>query len=226
MNIEAQTMNEELVAAEVTDHDYGYEECESATGKPPLASFDAICPHESCSPNHQEKEVYSDPTDCYALPPDRLARKQRHFSRRGGAGHSDLLRSAVIASMEISQDISDDDGIGIGAGRQRRDSLTSLQDSVAMGHVSPRKRARLYTKEKGSAINAAENDETDIEVIKASQLFLSMCKVKRDAEVKESSSKEPVRKPPPRRVSRRTSYDSRISDVSDDLDLDISEFDD
>lgn len=226
MNFDAQTiMNEEPIAAEVTDHDYGYEECEPSTsGKPSLASFDAIFQNEPSSPEPHEWSIYSDPTKCHALPPERLARKQRHFSRRGGAGHSDLLRSAVMASMEIN--IDDDDGMELGTGRQRRGSLLSLQDSLAMGQISPRKRARLQTKGRGPATNSDRDAETDIEVAKASQLFLSMCKVEKDDEVKESGRKEPVRKPPPRRVSRRTSYDSRISDISDDPDLDISDFDD
>jgi trimeric autotransporter adhesin len=43
------------------------------------------------------------------MPADRLARKQRSFSRRGGEGHNALLKSAVMAAMESNDDDDFDD---------------------------------------------------------------------------------------------------------------------
>jgi hypothetical protein len=142
------------------------------------------------------------------MPKERLARKQRSFGRRGGADHSALLKSAVLASLDFTDYDSDEDACG----RPRRSSVASFattsDDGMQHGPPSPRKRARFDDEDK------EENEELAIE--RASELFETMC-------VGLSESETPVRRvsrhisglsacfseseAPVRRVSRRTSYD-------------------
>jgi hypothetical protein len=194
-----------------TDHDtdndigqsiddlYGYEE---HIRSPALFSTDAVLTVPSCnSPSAQ---------DYPPMPKERLARKQRSFGRRGGADHSALLKSAVLASLDFNDGDSDEDACE----RPRRSSVqsfaTTSDDGMMQGPPSPRKRARFGEEAK------EENEELAIE--RASELFETMC-------VGLSESKTPVRRvsrhisglsegetpgrreTPARRVSRRTSYD-------------------
>ena len=227
------TMNREMPSNDepvaTTGYDYGYEACaptpfagrhDAKTEQ--VGMMDMIYPKQDlCSfPN---KGLYNDQPDCSdRMPPGRLTPK-RTFSRRNGAGHSHLLKSAVMAAME-TQDNESLDGTGIRAGRSRRDSLISLQDSLAATHdghgaASPRKRARL------KSVTTTSDNEDEL-INDASDLFGSMCNVERDEEdEQEPAKKDFARKAPIRRVSRRTSYDSRISDDMSDLDG-LSDFDD
>jgi hypothetical protein len=198
MNFQDPT-NEE--PAGLVAYDYGYEECAPAVTR-------EACPYTEMGPSvsqYQDLE-YQDLAQCCAMPADRLARKQRSFSRRGGAGHSLLLKSAVLASMETQDDSSDDEN-DIRAGRERRDSLVSFQACMPPnwkdGPTSPRKRARLFT---GGSSNA---QVSDADVASASQLLSAMCTGDEEKVVN-----EPIRGVP-RRTSRRTSYGSKISDRSD-----------
>jgi hypothetical protein len=141
-----------------------------------------------------------------------------------------------MAAMETQDDGSSDDGMGgRRIGRGRRDSLISLQESLAGSQdpFSPRRRARHVTRRSQAAgppptkSDDDDDDEEDDDVANASSLFVSMCKMEPESraveEKKETPKKEFVRKAPIRRVSRRTSYDSRISDMSDfdELDSDL-----
>jgi hypothetical protein len=217
----------------VTAYDYGYESC-APSPSPPRRATSIVTPPSSMGvfaddnpfcPSSSQGLLYEDPADLYtSMPPDRLARKQRPFCRRGGAGHSELLKSAVMAAME-TQDDDSDDGNSMRTGQQgRRGTLVSLQDSLASSHDgagSARKRARLFSRgvtATPSGLSCSSGEFAD-EVANASDLFESMCCVihveESKEEVKEAVAKEFVRKAPIRRVSRRTSYDSRISDQSD-----------
>lgn len=87
------------------------------------------------------------------MPADRQARKQRSFHRRGGEVHGALLKSAVMASMSLDLEDSNDEDEkfpGTAANRfrnvrrescQSSISLQSLQDALR-SETSPRKRAR------------------------------------------------------------------------------------
>jgi hypothetical protein len=169
---------------------YGYEE---HVISPALFSVDAVLTVPSCtSPTAQ---------DYPPMPKERLARKQRSFGRRGGADHSALLKSAVLASLEFNDGDSDEDACG----RPRRSSVASFATTSddGKGPPSPRKRARFDDEDR------EENEELAIE--RASELIETMC-------VGLSESKTPVRRvsrhisglsegeAPVRRVSRRTSY--------------------
>jgi hypothetical protein len=180
---------------------YGYEE---HILSPAPFSVDAVLTVPSCtSPSAQ---------DYPPMPKERLARKQRSFGRRGGADHSALLKSAVLASLDFNDDDSDDEEDA--CERPRRSSVASFattsDDGMQQGPPSPRKRARFGEEAK------EESEELAIE--RASELFETMC-------VGLSESKTPVRRvsrhisglsegetpfrrePLVRRVSRRTSYD-------------------
>ncbi len=230
----------------------------------------------------EENEMTTDDTALYPpMPPDRQARKQRSFRRRGGELHGALLKSAVMASMSFDYDDSNDEADQAAGGDTekfpmgrfrdtRREScqssisLQSLQDALR-SESSPRKRARRGQRRKSfddddDEIIAAEtsNDKND-DAIEASDLFVNMrvgagransgAAVNSNRSSGNSSSRrtnsstshfhssisssisdftadaaavaaEIVREAPPRRVSRKTSYDSRASDYdSDDWDL-------
>jgi hypothetical protein len=155
---------------------YGYEEL---IFSPALFSADAVLTVPSCtSPSAK---------DYPPMPKERLARKQRSFGRRGGADHSALLKSAVLASLDFTDCDSDDDAYG----RPRRSSVATHSDDGTQVEVqppSPRKRARFDVEYR------KETEELAI-VERASELFGTMC-------VGKLESEKPVR-----RVSRRRSYD-------------------
>jgi hypothetical protein len=164
---------------------YGYEE------RTPARSFQT-----------NEADVrYENPMDFPSISPDRAARKQRSFGRRGGAGHSALLKSAVEASMSLFSDVECDDSTGddeIPKSRQNSGSVESIREFLQDEPTSPRKRARRVR------MSDEENEDEDDAIARASNMFGCMCV---NLHVEEQ---EPVR-----RVSRRTSYDSRISDQSE-----------
>ncbi|EEC44730.1 predicted protein [Phaeodactylum tricornutum CCAP 1055/1] len=142
-------------------------------------------------------------TNCPPMSPDRVARKQRSISRRGGACYATLLQSAVQASMS-SFDPTGSDGETDALGT----SFVSLGSMFLQdGPASPRKRVRRLQDKK--------DNEDAIEY--ASDLLGSLCvgPVDDASEETKASSSIGERKPPVRRVSRRTSYDSRVSDGTD-----------
>lgn len=157
----------------------------------------------SYSPSHSKPidyEIENSDNECL-LPPDRMARKQRSFHRRGGESHGNLLKAAVLASMEdfeSSSDEGDDGGAFFRRANHQRCtsnlSLQSLQEALEKEGISPRKRARRHRSD--------ENDSTN----------MSSPESLPDVPAKTV----PVRpEPPVRRVSRRTSYDSRCSAGAD-----------
>jgi hypothetical protein len=237
------------------------------------------------------------------MPADRQARKQRSFHRRGGEVHGALLKSAVMASMSLDlEDSNDEDEKFPGAPHRFRNvrrescqssiSLQSLQDALR-SETSPRKRAR-----RGQRRASFDDDDDDDNLLdtanassstdknhnrdmaEASDLFDTMrvgggetrnlLRVSggsshlrlsggsshlrlsggsshlrsngssRDLRASGSShfrssvsscgggdhstaaipSAVSKREPPPRRVSRKTSYDSRVSDYDSDFDPD------
>ena len=232
----------------------------------------------------EENEMTTDGTSLYPpMPPDRQARKQRSFRRRGGEVHGALLKSAVMASMSFDFDDSNDEADQAAGGdtenfpmgrfrNTRRESchssisLQSLQDALR-SESSPRKRARRGQRRKSFDDDDDEiitpetsNDKND-DAIEASDLFVNMrvgvgransgAAVNKNRSSGNSSSRransgtstshfhssisssvsdfsanaaavaaEIVREAPPRRVSRKTSYDSRVSDYDSDLDSD------
>lgn len=229
------------------------------------------------------------------MPPDRQARKQRSFRRRGGELHGALLKSAVMASMSFDYDDSNDeadDAVGGDAekfpmGRfrnARREScqssisLQSLQDALR-SETSPRKRARRgqrrksfdddddenhneVNENKATTVSANTDSKQMDDTMEASDLFVNMRvgagringngSINKARSSGNSSSRransgatsashfhssisssvsdfsanaaaavaEIVREAPPRRVSRKTSYDSRVSDYDSDFDSD------
>jgi hypothetical protein len=165
---------------------YGYEE---RVLSPALFSTDVVLTVPSCtSPTAQ---------DYPPMPKERLARKQRSFGRRGGADHSALLKSAVLASLSFTDGDSDDDACG-GPRRSSVASFATTSDDGTQGPPSPRKRARFDDEDE------EENEELAIE--RASELFESMC-------VDLSVSEKPAR-----RVSRRTSselFEAMCADLSE-----------
>jgi hypothetical protein len=230
------------------------------------------------------------------MPPDRQARKQRSFHRRGGEVHGALLKSAVMASMSLDFDDSADEGSdekfpgADGFRNVRREScqssisLQSLQDALR-SETSPRKRARrgqrrasfddddTCDEDDNAATGNASVANHSQDMMEASDLFVTMRVGNGDgrnllrtsggsthlrtsggsthlrtsggsnhlrssgsshfrssasscgdfsaaASAVANSSPVPKREPPPRRVSRKTSYDSRVSDYDSDLDSD------
>ena len=111
-----------------------------------------------------------------------------------------------MASMECPDE---DDAPPRGSYRQNSAiSLQSLQDALRETSSlasSPRKRARKVCRTK--SINANNNDEDDANL----GGLMDAMQVK-DVHV---APDVPRREPPVRRVSRKTSHDSRISDFSD-----------
>lgn len=133
------------------------------------------------------------------MPADRLARKQRLHGRRGGAGHSDLLKSAVLASMESQDSDSENE-----CGRERSDSVTPAESVFVERPTSPRKRARF---------RAGGNDSSDdlLALKMASDLLSTMSVAQSPADEEEAPVVRRVsRQAPVRRISRRTSYDEKM----------------
>jgi hypothetical protein len=212
-------LNESLSSLNV---DYGYEEhiplprsefdpveCRSTAS--PFEAIDATEISESLSHHECSAACFDlNEADYPPMPADRQARKQRSFKRRGGAVHASLLKSAVMASM-AEYDSSDD----VGSVPNRRGScqssisLQSLQDALRTD-TSPRKRARRGRRmgQDNEGDDDDDNDEND-DINEASNMFDTL----RMSSGPTSARKEPVRREPPaRRVSRKTSYDSRVSD--------------
>lgn len=174
--------------------EYGYEECiPSATAQdsPERVPSPGLMVHWNEGPS------VSLARPC-PMPADRLARKQRSFSRRGGVGHSQLLKSAVMAAMD-ALDSEDESRAGRRGSAVSAASKPEKFDATTL--TSPRKRARLV---------GAKAKDRDVDVASASILLAALT----TGDAPSSSSKEPVRGVP-RRTSRRTSYGSKISDISD-----------
>lgn len=172
----------------------------------PLASSSSHHRHQH---QHHGVTFSSQPSeqgyDPYYSPPASNQQKRRH-NRRGGFVHGSLLRSAVMASMECP---TEDD-----QPRPYRQnsaiSLQSLQDALRETSSlasSPRKRARKVNR--GSDDVEEENDAD-----RQLHSLLTAMRVQDDQKVPAVPAM-PKRDPPVRRVSRKTSYDSRISDFSD-----------
>ena len=146
------------------------------------------------------------------LPADRLARKQRLFLRRGGACHSSLLQSAVMACMSSPKDDEGKPGFS---------SLDSaiLTSSSGEASTSPRKRLRRTDKPK-----AVVDDKV---VAGASVLLASLSMSPLDSSASshhhDRMSSDFKRAPPIRRVSRRKSYNSVASGASDYDDEEFAE---
>lgn len=148
------------------------------------------------------------------LPADRLARKQRLFVRRGGACHSALLQSAVMACMSSPKE--DDDKPGFSS----MDIFTSSSgDQDPPSTSSPRKRLRRTDKPKPATPD-------DSMIAGASVLLASLSMAPLDSGSMSTRATNPSfhdrksegdfeRRPPVRRVSRRKSYTSVASGASD-----------
>ena len=156
------------------------------------------------------------------LPADRLARKQRLFVRRGGACHSALLQSAVMACMSSPKDDEGKPGFS---------SLDAQLMTTSSGETSsPRKRLRRTDKPKSAV------DENVI--AGASVLLASLSMSPLDANSSSTRKTGPgsshhdrfsgdfKRAPPVRRVSRRKSYTSVASGASDYDDEEFAELND
>lgn len=163
-----------------------------------------------------------DPYDSYS-PPASNHQKRRH-NRRGGFVHGSLLRSAVMASMECPNE--DDDDPTRGTYRQNSAiSLQSLQDALRETSSlasSPRKRARRVCRTKSSSSRGGGGDPAEGGAASSAGdaqlgVLLTAMRMQDDhpAAAAPALLPPPRREPPVRRVSRKTSYDSRISDFSD-----------
>lgn len=159
--------------------------------------------HDQEQPPQQQLDYDSMTNDDLSLyppmPPDRQARKQRSFRRRGGELHGALLKSAVMASMSFDYDDSNDDETDGNAGGRFRNtrreschssiSLQSLQDALR-SETSPRKRARRGQRRKSfddddddnygenenktSATSTSNDAKQNDDTIEASDLFVNM----------------------------------------------------
>ena len=145
----------------------------------------------------------------YCSPPNSCHNKRRH-NRRGGFVHGSLLRSAVLASMESPPDEDQPTPY-----RQNSAiSLQSLQDALRETSSlasSPRKRARKVSRRRSDHVDlheqrAQQEDNPELE---------SMLNALRVQDPQAAALAAVRREPPMRRVSRKTSCDSRISDFSD-----------
>lgn len=140
--------------------------------------------------------------DYTPISPERMARKQRSLSRRNGAGHSSLLKSAVMASMEALDSSDNEDegrtrsGSMCSTGRHQPMGVSFQESDVGACSSSPRKRARRFSRR-------STTDAEDDAIERASSMFGSIMSIS----VEDS---EPVR-----RVSRRTSYDSPHSEEAE-----------
>jgi len=135
------------------------------------------------------------------MPEGRMARKQRpRSSRRGGAVHSALLKSAVLASMESLDDSDNEDN---SYGRSRSDSAMSEAISyISEQPPSPRKRARfLEGNDDHDEDDEVPEENVDLLAIKMASDLLGTMSVNQEPEENEA---------PVRRVSRRTSYDEKV----------------
>lgn len=159
---------------------YGYEE--RVLG-PPLFCSDAILTvPSSTSPSAK---------DYPPMPKERLERKQRSLTRRGGADHSALLKSAVLASLDFHDSESEEDAYRT---PRRESAANNSEDSINVeGPPSPRKRAR-FAGEK-------EEESEELSIARASELLGTMC-----VGPTLSDSENPAR-----RVSRRISYDGDVA---------------
>ena len=100
------------------------------------------------------------------LPADRLARKQRNFSRRGGFVHSTLLRSAVYACMS-------EEG---GTTSTSTAPLTTSPPSAQKKNSSPRKRMRRTDRSTRVPPSASHSPPADDAVIaRATDLLQKLC---------------------------------------------------
>lgn len=183
---------------------YGYEEHVLSSA---LFPTDAVLTVPCCtSPSAQD---YS------PMPNERLARKQRSFGRRGGADHSALLKSAVLASLEFADFDSEEEARG-GPRRSSVASFATIPDDGIQGPASPRKRARFDDEDE------EENEELAIE--RASELFEIMYFGLAESEkpvqrVSRHTSSLSDSDTPVRRVSRRKSYDGDDASPSNLYDL-------
>ena len=154
------------------------------------------------------------------LPAERLARKQRVVVRRGGACHSDLLHSAVMASMSSPKE--DDGKPGFSAA-----DAQILTSSSGEAGTSPRKRIRRTDKPR-LTLPPDHSRNVDENVI-ATLASLTMSPL--DSNHGSSSHHHRFtgdfsRAPPIRRVSRKKSYTSVASGASGDYeDEEFAEFD-
>eukprot|EP00977_Amphora_coffeiformis_P019906 scaffold7611_cov183-Amphora_coffeaeformis.AAC.1 len=149
------------------------------------------------------------------LPADRLARKQRHFGRRGGHCHSSLLHSAVMACMSSPKDDE---------GKPSLDS-SSLMLTSSSETSSPRKRLRRTDRRK---------PQVDEQVIAGASVMLAnltMSPLDSTGHSAHNNQHDRMsgdfnRAPPVRRVSRRKSYTSVASGASDYDDEEFFNLDD
>lgn len=169
--------------------DYGYEEhmpSPKRESKPVVPSTPNL---NKPPPLLDVTEVTESPSESISFEYECEERHQkRSFRRRGGELHNNLLKSAVMASMDMA-DL--DDG-------PRRGSCQSFLSSASLqsGRSSPRKRVRR-----------ARPSDPDFE-IEDTSLLLRTLTVSHDP---------PPRNPPIRRVSRKKSHDSRASDYGSDF---------
>lgn len=142
--------------------------------------------------------------DCPPMPADRVARKNRPFSRRGGAGHGSLLKAAVLASMESNDESDVSCDYRTPPSRNSSGfSVLSLQSLADDASVSPRKRTRFLDDSDDD-----EKEEDEDAIVRASNLIEGMS-VRWQADASRRVEQTvPVRPPLIRRVSRRTSYES------------------
>jgi hypothetical protein len=159
---------------------YGYEE--HVLAPPIFCSNVILAVPSSTSPSAKEYPPMTQ--ECFE-------RKQRSLARRGGADHSALLKSAVLASLDFHDSESEEDAYR----HTRRDSAaTNFDESMNVeGPPSPRKRAR-FAGEK-------EEESEELSIARASELLGTMC-----VGPTLSDSENPAR-----RVSRRISYDGDVA---------------
>jgi hypothetical protein len=168
---------------------------------------------QSPSQNHDySSSYYDDMNNNDNNEADRIARKQQHrqsFRRRNAAIHGDLLKSAVMASMT-------DNEYPRRGSVQSSISLQSLQDALRLEAISPRKRARRVRRVSPHEDN--NNDEQCEAVIEqAGNLLSNTLRLGDSLAISVGPRAAPARREPPvRRVSRKTSVDSRVSAYDDD----------
>lgn len=183
---------------------YGYEEHIPSPNPPPKFTLQrerpSMMPGMPNAPLQSEEFVRFE--NIPPMSPDRAARKQRSISRRGGACYASLLQSAVQATMS---------SLEIESAEESDAAVPNFQESRS----SPRKRVR----------RSGQRDDNDAAIAQTSSLFGGL-QVQAEEKIDDQDAPESVasidRKAPVRRVSRRTSYDSRATADSDldSLDLD------
>lgn len=199
MNAETDTMNTDC-EADSSAAFYGYDEDRAIYGYEDRVSSEIMdsFPEGPGSP----------------LPADRLARKQRLFLRRGGACHSTLLQSAVMACMSSPKDDEGKPGFS-----SLESSASLLTSSSGEASTSPRKRLRRTDRPKATV--------DDKVVAGASVLLASLSMSPLDgggtSDHHRRSGPDFKRAPPIRRVSRRKSYNSVASGASDYDDEEFAE---